>query len=82
MASSLQGCAATLLLVWADSDENFFAQCANVGDAACIMKYVFIFSFCNLKSADKNQNPKKAVECFDYNLNLYENGILQLTIRP
>ncbi|KAH8495823.1 hypothetical protein H0E87_018850 [Populus deltoides] len=31
------GCAATLLLVWADSDENFFAQCANVGDAACIM---------------------------------------------
>jgi hypothetical protein len=60
MASSLQGCAATLLLVWADSDENFFAQCANVGDAACIMKYVFIFSFCNLKSADKKSKSQKS----------------------
>ncbi|KAL9389837.1 hypothetical protein Peur_018442 [Populus x canadensis] len=37
MNNYYEGCAATLLLVWADSDENFFAQCANVGDAACIM---------------------------------------------
>ena len=59
MVNSLQGCAATLLLVWADSDESFFAQCANVGDAACVMKYVFIFSFCNLIRAGKNQIPKK-----------------------
>ncbi|KAE8714581.1 OB-fold-like isoform 1 [Hibiscus syriacus] len=33
----LQGCTATLLLVWADADENLFAQCANVGDSACFM---------------------------------------------
>ncbi|XP_034911427.1 protein phosphatase 2C 70 [Populus alba] len=37
MNNYYEGCAATLLLVWADNDENFFAQCANVGDAACIM---------------------------------------------
>ncbi|XP_061354480.1 protein phosphatase 2C 70-like isoform X2 [Gastrolobium bilobum] len=32
-----EGCTATVLLVWADGDENFFAQCANVGDSACVM---------------------------------------------
>ncbi|GKV38534.1 hypothetical protein SLEP1_g46438 [Rubroshorea leprosula] len=32
-----EGCTATVLLVWADDDENFFAQCANVGDSACII---------------------------------------------
>lgn len=37
---SSQGCTATVLLVWADGDENFFAQCANVGDSACVLKYV------------------------------------------
>ncbi|KAI9195981.1 hypothetical protein LWI28_020010 [Acer negundo] len=31
-----EGCTATLLLVWADGD-NFFAQCANLGDSACVM---------------------------------------------
>ncbi|XP_047335868.1 protein phosphatase 2C 70-like [Impatiens glandulifera] len=35
-----EGCTATLLLVWADDRENYFAQCANVGDSACIIKYV------------------------------------------
>ncbi|KAL6970392.1 protein-serine,threonine phosphatase [Sarracenia purpurea var. burkii] len=32
-----EGCTATALLVWADGHENFFVQCANVGDSACIM---------------------------------------------
>ncbi|XP_057450289.1 protein phosphatase 2C 70 isoform X2 [Lotus japonicus] len=32
-----EGCTATVLLVWTDGDENFFAQCANVGDSACVM---------------------------------------------
>ncbi|KAK7308175.1 hypothetical protein VNO77_41772 [Canavalia gladiata] len=32
-----EGCTATVLLVWTDGDENFFAQCANVGDSTCIM---------------------------------------------
>ncbi|XP_047335076.1 protein phosphatase 2C 70-like [Impatiens glandulifera] len=32
-----EGCTATLLLVWADDRENYFAQCANVGDSACII---------------------------------------------
>ncbi|KAK9723473.1 hypothetical protein RND81_05G001100 [Saponaria officinalis] len=32
------GCTATVLLVWADGDESFFAQCANVGDPACVLK--------------------------------------------
>ncbi|KAG8499781.1 hypothetical protein CXB51_006566 [Gossypium anomalum] len=32
-----EGCTATLLLVWADADENFFAQCANLGDSACFI---------------------------------------------
>lgn len=38
----MQGCTATVLLVWADGDENFFAQCANVGDSACVMRYVYL----------------------------------------
>ncbi|XP_028118655.1 protein phosphatase 2C 70-like [Camellia sinensis] len=32
-----EGCTATVLLVWTDSHENFFAQCANVGDSSCVM---------------------------------------------
>ncbi|EXB55001.1 Protein phosphatase 2C 70 [Morus notabilis] len=32
-----EGCTATVLLVWADGDKNFFAQCANVGDSACVI---------------------------------------------
>ncbi|XP_028761113.1 protein phosphatase 2C 70 [Neltuma alba] len=32
-----EGCTATLLLVWADGDGNFYAQCANVGDSSCVM---------------------------------------------
>ncbi|KAK4283690.1 hypothetical protein QN277_000615 [Acacia crassicarpa] len=32
-----EGCTATLLLVWDDGDENFYAQCANVGDSSCVM---------------------------------------------
>lgn len=37
MNNYYEGCTATVLLVWADGDENFFAQCANVGDSACVM---------------------------------------------
>ncbi|XP_022722582.1 protein phosphatase 2C 70-like [Durio zibethinus] len=37
MNNYYEGCTATILLVWADDDENFFAQCANVGDSACLM---------------------------------------------
>lgn len=40
---NFQGCTATVLLVWADGHENFFAQCANVGDSACVVTYVLIF---------------------------------------
>ncbi|XP_057538836.1 protein phosphatase 2C 70-like isoform X2 [Amaranthus tricolor] len=32
-----EGCTATLLLVWGDGYDSFFAQCANVGDSACVM---------------------------------------------
>lgn len=32
-----EGCTATVLLVWADGDGNFYAQCANVGDSACVV---------------------------------------------
>ncbi|CAA2933278.1 phosphatase 2C 70 [Olea europaea subsp. europaea] len=32
-----EGCTATVLLVWADGHEKFFAQCANVGDSACVV---------------------------------------------
>ncbi|XP_030974830.1 protein phosphatase 2C 70 [Quercus lobata] len=37
MNHNYEGCTATVLLVWTDGDENFFAQCANVGDSACVM---------------------------------------------
>lgn len=33
-----------MLLVWSDGDENFFAQCANLGDSACVIEYVFMMS--------------------------------------
>ncbi|GFQ06386.1 protein phosphatase 2c 70, partial [Phtheirospermum japonicum] len=32
-----EGCTATVLLVWADCHENFYTQCANVGDSACVV---------------------------------------------
>ena len=32
-----EGCTATVLLVWTNGHENFYAQCANVGDSACVM---------------------------------------------
>nr|VDD33241.1 unnamed protein product [Brassica oleracea] len=35
-----EGCTATVLLVWKDSEEHLFAQCANLGDSACVIKYV------------------------------------------
>ncbi|KAI3752001.1 hypothetical protein L2E82_23100 [Cichorium intybus] len=31
-----EGCTATVVLVWGDGHDNYFAQCANVGDSACI----------------------------------------------
>ncbi|CAJ2650996.1 unnamed protein product [Trifolium pratense] len=37
MNNYYEGCTATVLLVWADCNDNFYAQCANVGDSACIM---------------------------------------------
>ncbi|KAF2284152.1 hypothetical protein GH714_019582 [Hevea brasiliensis] len=37
MNNYYEGCTATVLLVWANGDENFFAQCANLGDSACVM---------------------------------------------
>ncbi|KAK4482889.1 hypothetical protein RD792_010062 [Penstemon davidsonii] len=32
-----EGCTATVLLVWADGHENFYVQCGNVGDSACVV---------------------------------------------
>ncbi|PIA30779.1 hypothetical protein AQUCO_05400110v1 [Aquilegia coerulea] len=32
-----EGCTATVLLVWANGQEEFCAQCANVGDSACFI---------------------------------------------
>ncbi|KAL9232832.1 hypothetical protein vseg_007896 [Gypsophila vaccaria] len=32
-----EGCTATVLLIWVDGDDGFFAQCANVGDSACVL---------------------------------------------
>ncbi|KAM7488635.1 hypothetical protein LguiB_026119 [Lonicera macranthoides] len=32
-----EGCTATVLLVWSDGHGNFFTQCANVGDSACVV---------------------------------------------
>ncbi|XP_074344153.1 protein phosphatase 2C 70-like isoform X2 [Apium graveolens] len=34
-----EGCTATMLMVWTVDYENFYAQCANVGDSACFVKY-------------------------------------------
>lgn len=42
LTNSLQGCTATVLLVWTDGEDNFFAQCANVGDSTCIMRFVYL----------------------------------------
>ncbi|PAN10425.1 hypothetical protein PAHAL_2G093300 [Panicum hallii] len=32
-----EGCTATALLIWFDQNKNCFAQCANLGDSACVM---------------------------------------------
>lgn len=32
-----EGCTATALLIWFDKNKDCFAQCANLGDSACIM---------------------------------------------
>uniref|UniRef100_A0A1J3FE42 protein-serine/threonine phosphatase n=2 Tax=Noccaea caerulescens TaxID=107243 RepID=A0A1J3FE42_NOCCA len=32
-----EGCTATVLLVWKDGEENLYAQCANLGDSACVI---------------------------------------------
>ncbi|KAK1643142.1 hypothetical protein QYE76_060947 [Lolium multiflorum] len=32
-----EGCTATALLIWFDKNRDCFAQCANLGDSACIM---------------------------------------------
>ncbi|CAI0466242.1 unnamed protein product [Linum tenue] len=32
-----EGCTATVLLVWTDGGKRFFAQCANLGDSACVV---------------------------------------------
>ncbi|KAG8081185.1 hypothetical protein GUJ93_ZPchr0007g5415 [Zizania palustris] len=32
-----EGCTATVLLVWFDQNKDCFAQCANLGDSACVM---------------------------------------------
>ncbi|XP_068661920.1 protein phosphatase 2C 70-like [Aristolochia californica] len=37
MNHQYEGCTATVLLVWADHHEDYFAQCANVGDSACVL---------------------------------------------
>ncbi|KAL4556542.1 hypothetical protein LXL04_039198 [Taraxacum kok-saghyz] len=31
-----EGCTATVVLIWCDGHDNYFAQCGNVGDSACI----------------------------------------------
>ncbi|KAK7343571.1 hypothetical protein VNO77_12402 [Canavalia gladiata] len=37
MNHQYEGCTATVLLVWADDDGKYFAQCANVGDSTCVI---------------------------------------------
>ncbi|CAA6654073.1 unnamed protein product [Spirodela intermedia] len=37
MRHQYEGCTATVLLLWADDRNELFAQCANVGDSACIV---------------------------------------------
>ncbi|KAJ0981547.1 hypothetical protein J5N97_009802 [Dioscorea zingiberensis] len=37
MDHQYEGCTATVLLVWLDHNNEFYAQCANVGDSACFM---------------------------------------------
>ncbi|KAL5197227.1 hypothetical protein ABZP36_000739 [Zizania latifolia] len=32
-----EGCTATILLIWFDQHKDYFAQCANLGDSACVM---------------------------------------------
>lgn len=29
--------------MWVDRDENFYAQCANVGDSFCVMRCASLF---------------------------------------
>lgn len=37
MNHQYEGCTATVLLVWIDHNRECFAQCANVGDSACVV---------------------------------------------
>ncbi|CAD5187729.1 unnamed protein product [Musa acuminata subsp. malaccensis] len=37
MSHEYEGCTATLLLIWFDNNRKLFAQCANLGDSACVM---------------------------------------------
>lgn len=39
----MQGCTATVLLLWPDATSDFLAQCANVGDSHCIVRRVTFF---------------------------------------
>ncbi|XP_042464680.1 protein phosphatase 2C 70-like isoform X1 [Zingiber officinale] len=37
MNHQYEGCTATVLLIWFDHNKELFAQCANVGDSACLI---------------------------------------------
>ncbi|KAJ8766291.1 hypothetical protein K2173_022350 [Erythroxylum novogranatense] len=37
MDNHYEGCTATVLLIWTDGNRSFFAQCANLGDSACVI---------------------------------------------
>ncbi|KAI4342764.1 hypothetical protein MLD38_027348 [Melastoma candidum] len=37
MTHYYEGCTATVLLIWCSGNGNLFAQCANVGDSACVL---------------------------------------------
>ncbi|KAG6766092.1 hypothetical protein POTOM_030158 [Populus tomentosa] len=76
MNNYYEGCAATVLLVWADSNENLFAQCANVGDSACFMKYIKmtedhrVSSYSERLRLNENGVPLRDGETRLYGLNL------------
>ncbi|XP_019059050.1 PREDICTED: protein phosphatase 2C 70 isoform X2 [Tarenaya hassleriana] len=58
-----EGCTATVLLVWEDGEEKFFAQCANVGDSACVInldeKYIQMTEDHRLTSASERLRMQK-----------------------
>ncbi|XP_034923510.1 protein phosphatase 2C 70 isoform X2 [Populus alba] len=66
MNNYYEGCAATVLLVWADSNENLFAQCANVGDSACFM---------NVDGKQIKMTEDHRVSSYSERLRLNENGV-------